>query len=75
MELSWGLAVICMAGDGSMISVERFKTRARKCFGEAALATDPLQKVALLEQAARWTRLAADVEATGSDRAGQRSSA
>jgi hypothetical protein len=45
-----------------MISVERFKTRATKCSGEAASVTDPVQKAALLELAARYTRLAADIE-------------
>jgi hypothetical protein len=45
-----------------MISVERFKTRATKCSGEAASATDPVQKAALLELAARYARLVSDIE-------------
>jgi hypothetical protein len=47
-----------------MVSVDRFKTTASKCFGEAAAAADPVQRVALLELAQRYTRLAADIEAT-----------
>jgi hypothetical protein len=47
-----------------MVSVNRFKTRASKCFGEAAAAADAVQRVALLELAQRYARLAADIEAT-----------